>query len=270
MALKVPQSKERLEEILQHTWESLQDYCRKYDEGKHEYALEMAAALRKLFRDTSMSTSLLGQLGLKETSFIDSTAKSFGKAIGPYSGLFCIPVGGTEPKYIPYLDGSPPGSVKMVSFDEWFGQPVLKGLGGLVFNRKDLIGFVADQGGGAHADPKIDVEYAQLASKNSLGQTTRENDGPDYPINEADKAAIRQITHEVLRTFLPAYPFQKMKMPSGTMAALGPMSLASRSEIPPDIAGKMFKVGRNEACPCGALREDGQPKKYKKCHGAPA
>jgi preprotein translocase subunit SecA len=28
------------------------------------------------------------------------------------------------------------------------------------------------------------------------------------------------------------------------------------------------KVGRNDACPCGATNEDGSPKKYKKCHGA--
>src|SRR5207302_10827530 len=27
------------------------------------------------------------------------------------------------------------------------------------------------------------------------------------------------------------------------------------------------KVGRNEACPCGAKNPDGTPKKYKKCHG---
>lgn len=28
------------------------------------------------------------------------------------------------------------------------------------------------------------------------------------------------------------------------------------------------KVGRNDACPCGALKEDGTPIKYKHCHGA--
>jgi uncharacterized protein YecA (UPF0149 family) len=27
------------------------------------------------------------------------------------------------------------------------------------------------------------------------------------------------------------------------------------------------KVGRNDPCPCGAMKEDGVPIKYKKCHG---
>lgn len=29
----------------------------------------------------------------------------------------------------------------------------------------------------------------------------------------------------------------------------------------------MNKIGVNDPCPCGALRDDGKPKKYKKCHG---
>ncbi len=28
------------------------------------------------------------------------------------------------------------------------------------------------------------------------------------------------------------------------------------------------KVGRNDPCPCGKMKEDGSPLKYKKCHGA--
>ncbi len=30
---------------------------------------------------------------------------------------------------------------------------------------------------------------------------------------------------------------------------------------------KFPKVGRNDACPCGAVKPDGKPKKYKNCHG---
>jgi len=31
---------------------------------------------------------------------------------------------------------------------------------------------------------------------------------------------------------------------------------------------KAIKIGRNEPCPCGKLRADGEPIKYKKCCGA--
>lgn len=30
---------------------------------------------------------------------------------------------------------------------------------------------------------------------------------------------------------------------------------------------KIDKIGRNDPCPCGKLRVDGKPMKYKKCHG---
>jgi|GEM_PF-4579210 len=29
----------------------------------------------------------------------------------------------------------------------------------------------------------------------------------------------------------------------------------------------MRKVGRNDPCPCGAMKQDGTPVKYKHCHG---
>lgn len=34
-----------------------------------------------------------------------------------------------------------------------------------------------------------------------------------------------------------------------------------------DRAAGKKKIGRNDPCPCGALKDDGKPVKFKKCHG---
>lgn len=54
------------------------------------------------------------------------------------------------------------------------------------------------------------------------------------------------------------------------------VSLAYRAKVKPMVYSfdkdgkpkKMSKVGRNEPCPCGKIKADGSPVKYKRCHGA--
>ncbi|MDP2631275.1 MAG: preprotein translocase subunit SecA [Candidatus Uhrbacteria bacterium] len=49
--------------------------------------------------------------------------------------------------------------------------------------------------------------------------------------------------------------------PSGSGAGAG------SAEDTQTVRSDVTKAGRNDACPCGATKEDGTPKKYKHCHG---
>lgn len=43
--------------------------------------------------------------------------------------------------------------------------------------------------------------------------------------------------------------------------------VATTSPIVCSVNGETIKIGRNDPCPCGALKPDGSPIKFKKCHG---
>jgi len=117
--------------------------------------------------------------------------------------------------------------------------------------RRDLILAVANKDGGAHVDPVLDEKYANLSRGNSLAWRYRGPRG-DIPLEGPEKAAVRQIAHEVLKTLNPKMSNRKPKM-EGTIFPGNIMATTKPPQIP--------KVGRNDPCPCGS------GKKYKYCHG---
>ena len=102
------------------------------------------------------------------------------------------------------LDDLPPPAMKYVDFEEWWDKDVFVDNKGRRLSRGQLVLTVADQDGGAHVDPEIDGIYADLSRNNSLaweainGQEKRPMEGPE-------RAAIRQIAHEMLKTLKPRY-----------------------------------------------------------------
>ena len=148
---------------------------------------------------------------------------------------------------------SPPGlPPRWVDFDTWWNEVVFVDKKGREMSRKDLILSVADQDGGAHVDPVLNESYAELSRRNSLAWRTKGSQG-DVPIEGAEKAAIRQISHEVLKTFEPEMPILKNKIEGALVTDMYAVIETKERVIP--------KVGRNTFCPCGS------GKKYKKCHG---
>lgn len=119
-------------------------------------------------------------------------------------------------------------------------------------SRKDLILTVANKDGGAHVDPILDEKYADLSRRNSLAWRFSSPRG-DVPLEGPEKAAVRQITHEILKSLNPAMPVMKPKV-TGTLLSDVSLVVEERQPVVP-------KVGRNDPCPCGS------GKKYKQCHG---
>ena len=205
---KIPQTISDLEKHLQEQLSFLSLSADAYDVGYEAEAKRMAAVLRVLLHDgddsKSNSKSLLGLLGIKEsTKFYDSAV--FEKnAVNMGASLIVIPGGGNG-KAIPFLDDSPPETVGYSNFDEYWNKPVLF-TNNKHFTRKDLVKFVTDQDGGANVDPQLDEAYSKLSREHAFGWSIGSPGSANIPVSIVELASIRQIAHEILRTFVPNYP----------------------------------------------------------------
>jgi hypothetical protein len=210
-----------------------------------------------LLHDTNQSHSLLGQLGRKNRDFFD-TAFEFNPAdLASYGGLVFVALGPPRTRYVAMLDDVPVS--RLSSFDQWWAAPVFVDQKRRVLTRKDLVLTAANQDGGAHIDPGLDETYDKLSRENALGWMVVE-DGAARPMDGPERAAIRQIAHEVLKTLKPGYA----KTPSHSAGVLlGGMSIVAGAPqsvtSAPATTGR--KIRRNERCPCGS------GKKFKHCHG---
>ncbi len=263
---KIPQTQDDLERQLKDQLELLRELATLYDSGKTVAAKAISTAVRVLVHDTENSTSLLTQLGRKNVDFFDTVgaeADTWGKGqrVGSYHGLVGA---GTNGKYFPYLDDTIPESSKCVPFDEYWGRVIFIDGKGNSFTRKDIVLTLTNQDGGAHVDPGLSAKYIELSRQNSMGLTASMNGEEQKVFEGAELAAVRQIGHEILRTFDRAYPKQRMKA-GGAIGIMGGLTIFKKGEIPAAFAKKVSlptgrKVGRNELCPCGS------GKKYKRCH----
>ncbi len=206
------QSKDELQQHLKDTVEALELSSNSYDEGHEGEAKRLAAAIRVLVHDTDSSKSLLGQLGQKAINFYDTSIPCPPKEILTYSGIIGMNITRQGVKYLAPLDFLPPESPpRWISFEEWWDAIIFIDQKGNKTSRKDLILAVANKDGGAHVDPVLNEKYADLSRRNSLAWRFSSARG-DMPLEGPEKAAIRQITHEVLKSLNPAMPAIKPKI----------------------------------------------------------
>lgn len=232
-----------------------------FDAGFEGEAKRLAVTLRVLLHDTKKSNSLLGQLGMLGHKFRDTAFDFNPENKMPHGGLVFIALGPPSTRYVAMLDDLPePNLKKKVEFDEWWNKPVFVDSQHRQLSRKQLILVAANQDGGAHVDPQLDGTYAALSKDNVLGWVVNDGKG-ETQMDGPEKAAIRQIAHETLKTLKPGY--SKKPQHQATMLVGGVSIVQGASvqtpKVQPSHSGK--KVGRNEACPCGS------GKKYKRCHG---
>jgi len=249
------QSEEELQQHLSDTLQALELSANAYDKGYEGEAKRLAASIRVLVHDTNRSQSLLGQLGQKTISFYDTCIPQHPNSIGSYQGLTAMNMTPQGAKYLALLDELPPDTTpRQVDFEGWWNEVIFKDKTGSETTRKELVLAVANKDGGDHVDPTLDEKYANISRRNSLAWRFSSSRG-DVPLPGPEKAAIRQIAHEVLKSLNPAMPNIKPKMNGATIMDFQIIvgEKQARKTIP--------KVGRNEPCPCGS------GKKYKKCHG---
>jgi hypothetical protein len=253
MSSEYIQSKGELQQHLRDTIEALELSSRSFDGGFEGEANRLAAAIRVLVYDTGSSKSLLGQLGQKSIQFYETFIPRELRTIMTYSGLTAIELTPEGAKYVAVLDMLPSNCPpRWVSFDEWWNRVIFVDRKGSETSRKDLILAIANKDGGAHVDPVLDEKYADLSRRNSLAWRLSSPRG-DVPLKGPEKAAVRQITHEILKSLNPTMPVVKPKV-TGSLFMGASAVVEERQPVVP-------KVGRNDPCPCGS------GKKYKHCHG---
>ncbi len=251
---KIKLKYEELEDHLKEQLDFLITSCDLYDNGKYSEAKRIASIIRILFHDTKHSKSLLGQLGKKEIQFYSTNLSLNEKAIGTYSGLTLIGMKGKNTMYYPKLDEMS-FSVNWLSFEKWWGEIIFRDNFSNLITRSELIRTSTNQDGGAHVDEALDEIYYNLAKNNSLGTHIFDGVNKDN-IPNPEKAAIRQIGHEVLKTLSADYEKKQTAVVDVWLSGSEIIEGNKPSSIP-----KNKKIGRNEICPCGS------GKKYKKCHG---
>ena len=256
MKNKIQLSQNELEIHLKEQLSFLEASAESFDAGAEEEAKRLALTIRILVHNTSSSHSLLRQMG-KNLKFFDTSSDLDPHNILPHSGLIAALL--AEPRqtrYVAMLDNLPPNTVKMTDFDSWWNKPVFSDKQGRKLTRKDLILTAANQDGGAHIDPSLDKTYANL-SRNGLGLIVNHSAG-EKTMDKPERAAIRQIAHEVLKTLKPGYN-KKSEIQIGTL--FFGMELKEEQNDKGTLINRKRKIGRNEPCPCGSGT------KYKKCCG---
>lgn len=255
------QSAEDLEAHFQEHLGFLQASAAAYDRGFEGEAKRIAVSIRLLVHDTRSSKSLLGQLGRKSEQFIDTAIPIVSGNKATHSGLVVASiVPGVGAKYVAFLDDDPMGKRTTSDFDSWWNATVFVDSKPRVLSRKDLVLTVANQDGGAHVDAALDSAYADLSRNNSM-RWVYTDDTKSEPMGGPEKAALRQICHEVLKTFVPNYAMTPT-YPGGGVLAAGMVVLDGGPSVERKQQLRNQKVGRNQSCPCGSGA------KFKRCCGA--
>jgi len=261
---KISQTKTELGKQLKDQLSLLTMLADSYDAGNNLVAKSIATSIRVLVHNTPKSHSLLDQLNLKNRKFFDTSLSVKGYnlpntiRVSSFCGLVCISTHAGKQFFIPYLDEIPKDTFKFVDFNDYWNRIIFVDNKNNRFSRKEIVLALSNQDGGAHVDPEIDEKYKKLSRENSLGWMGSADGKIWNKLEGPELAAVRQIGHEILRTFLPKYPYKKM-VTSGSGLIIGGVGVWLETKS--TESKKNVKVGRNEKCPCGSGL------KYKKCHG---
>jgi len=240
------QSREELEQHLQEQIEFLNNSAKSFDDGYEGESKRIAATVRVLLHDTKQSKSLLRQLAMKDVPFWDTSSPLNVENMISHSGLVVTVMTPKGAAYQAYLDGgfTPP---RQVNFEDWWNQIIFVDSEKRTFSRRELILAVANKDGGAHIDPALDIAYAELSRKNSLGWVFQQENGPTLDMKGPEKSALRQICHEVLKTLTPGYALQPT-YPENSVIVGGMMMVAADNSTPAQICPNDSGVSAYHRC----------------------
>ncbi len=199
---------EELKEHFQEQTNFIRKSAHAFDGGDISEGKRLALHLRTLLYDTKNSKSVLGQLEVKnDIHFLNSSSDYNPKNLMPHIGLVRLVATSIIPanftcQYAPLLNEFR-HRYKWCLFDEWWAkQIVIKDQQSNQFTREELILFVANQGGGAHVDPKISQKYHAIKN-NSVGWNYS-NGTTQKSFEDVELVSIRQIAFEFLESMINA------------------------------------------------------------------
>lgn len=195
-------------ESLTEQLDFLVNNCKMYDQGKYNYAKQIALNIRVIIFDSYSSTSVLTHLGKKESMQFCSTAPFPKKAV--YFNELTTTIdrfnesNTIEHTFIPILNANKEHGKKWVDFETWFKQKILVSNPDS-FTREDMLRYMANQDGGGHIDAYIQEKYYKISkgieSMLYTAPVPLEEGNPFYlgkPYLNLHFAVIRQIAHELI------------------------------------------------------------------------
>ncbi|MDC4422556.1 hypothetical protein NQ683_17405 [Acinetobacter baumannii] len=192
------------DDLLQHLKENigfLEVSSKAFDEGFYAEAKRLATIIRVLVHDTSSSQSLLHLLGIKSTlNFINTAYPVNPKNLMPHTGLVSMQIGSKNTYKAP-LEGRL-GSSEITQekpFDSWWNEVVIIDSFRKEFTRKSLVLTLVNKDGGAHVDPVLKSDYADLKKNNSVGWAVTIGE-ESFPLLEVELHSVRQIAFELHET----------------------------------------------------------------------
>ena len=205
---KVPLTPAELQKHLDEQIGFIERSAKAFDDGFEDEAKRLALTIRVLVHDTNNSRSLLHQIGTKSTlTFHDTAPNDVPRNLVTYSGIVAMALGVDKQTsaFVAFLDDHP-YEITQRPFDDWWSRTVFSRPDGQVLARKDLVLTAANQDGGGHVDPSLDETYRSLARGDFLDWSRSDEKGIFVPMAGPERAAIRQIAHELLRTLRPGMP----------------------------------------------------------------
>lgn len=197
----ISQSSAELKNHLLESLEFLIKSCIFYDSGDIAEGKRISLELRKLLHDTGKCTSILSNLKLKNTNFISTSCGYNEKNLISTFALTSIKMScnnnESSAEYVPFLDDNYKNTIP---FDQWWNDIIIYDMNKNKFLRKDIVLFIADQDGGAHVDEGLEQRYYDLTRNNTVGFKFF-NKNEERDLENVHLATVRQIAHEVIRTF---------------------------------------------------------------------
>jgi hypothetical protein len=175
-------------------------------------ALRIATTIRVLVHDTPRSSSLLGQMKLKNSiKFLDSAIPTHPVPAaeanvdlvyyGP-PGLVAIRSYSMGGKFIP-LFSEIKHKPSYILFDNWWETPCIPQYNGSKYSRAALVDMLANKEGGAHVDPAVNEAYREYIKNSPFGSSFYV-EGVDLGFTDnAAYASMRQVGWELLESLKP-------------------------------------------------------------------
>ena len=213
--VNISRTQNDLDLLLAEQLEFLKLSCTSFDNGFEGEIKRLAVSVRVLVHDTVASISLLTLANKKNANFLDTSDPYNDENLLSHSSLVQIHMTAQGAKPKAHLDdGNQP---TWINFDDWWNGIVLVDAKKNEFSRKDIVLYLANKDGGAHVDHEIDEKYHSLRTKNSMGWITVLGDGRNISGEDHVPATMRQIAHEIIKSFDSNYSCTR---PIGTTSTI--------------------------------------------------
>lgn len=246
---KVSRQAGDVERKLENQIEALKASAAGFDAGNHWEAERMSVSIQTLCHSHGQTKSLLEQSNLIGRRYLTSAPLWDDRIVSSGCNLIVLGISPDRQGYIAELDLA---DFHFVSFADWWNETVLyegdvaAGVKGETFSRRQLIGIMRNQDGGAHVDEQIDATYARLRD-----HALQMVDGLDRKITkDPELFAVRQITHEILKSIQPTYRAVPPWIPDNFLKELALVDVTDDDGPAPDRGADYSTTPQTTICPC--------------------